>query len=284
MRSPRTRRQRCCHTAQLLGSLQRLLRREPDNRFEPGSFPSGSSLEKITQPNPRIPLFARAPIKLPIMPTPSSNQPSQPPSPQGFSSCPDDIQSPPRLGWQMGRDDETSDQHDTDMTRSDDPHTGLAVEHPPRRIESGPEDSLLAEERTTIEPSSRATTMSPQPQSSVTSGTSPESANSDPDMNKRASADIPAHFLNQAATDATMADHGSSVDRRTPEEATSDASSPPDASDLSLDDDLYAPSMGSYYPSMRVGGTSIRYLPTRELLTIHTGQVVSALLLPSTRK
>ncbi|KAF4122373.1 hypothetical protein GMORB2_7365 [Geosmithia morbida] len=144
------------------------------------------------------------------MPTPS-NQPSGPPSPPGFSSCPDDLQTSPRPGRQTELEREANSAHDTEMGERDFVPSALAVENPPQRGSSSApphEDSLIVEERATLDPSSRSTTMSPQPRSSITTATSPEQGR---------------HMWSHSNTSDIYVDS----------------------------DDFYAPSMGPDYPSMR---------------------------------
>lgn len=187
------------------------------------------------------------------MPTPSSDGPSGPPSP-GFSTCPEDHQNPSRSEWDAGAADREDRTSDTDMEERDGSPASMAVEEPPGRggsSGSGAEQIIIVEERTTVEPSSRATTMSPRPQSSITAGTSPASTASDTDA-KIAEASVSTnHDLHRAATNQSRAARDSSTRRSSPEQRRN-VFSRDDSSGMSSDDELYAPSMGSDYPSMRV--------------------------------
>lgn len=138
--------------------------------------------------------------------------------------------------------------------RGDSPGS-MAVEDPSGRGEpsgSGVEESVIVEERTTAEPSSRATTMSPRPQSSITAGTSPASMGPDTDANKNGEAAVSADpSLSRVTTNQSQAGRDSSVGRRSPEQ-TRNAPSRADSSEMIFDDELYAPSIGTDYPSLRV--------------------------------
>ena len=200
------------------------------------------------------------------MPTPSSDQPPDP-LPPGFSTCPDDMQSSPRPEWDSRGVDEPNRAQDADMEERSDLPSSMAVDDPSRRggpSISGVEESAIVEERTTAEVSSRATTMSPRPQSSITAGTSPASTSSDTGVNKSAEeAASSDHSLHRVATDQPQPGRGPSPGHRSPEQ-TRNVSSRADGSEMTFDDELYAPSMGSDYPSMRVSVWEMSfYISTR---------------------
>ncbi|KAL6868882.1 hypothetical protein ACO1O0_000205 [Amphichorda felina] len=177
------------------------------------------------------------------MPTPSSDQPPDP-SPPGFSTCPDDMQSPPRPEWDSRGVDELNRAQDADMEERGGPSISRV------------EESAILEERTTAEASSRATTMSPRPQSNITAGTSPASTSSDTGVNKSAEeAASSDHSLHRVVADQPQAGRGPSPGHRSPEQ-TRNVPSRADGSEMTLDGELYAPSMGSDYPSMRTNPIS----------------------------
>jgi len=139
------------------------------------------------------------------------------------------------------------------MEERDPSPASMAVEEPPGRggsSGSGAEETIIVEERMTVEPSSRATTMSPRPQSSITAGTSPASTASDTDAKIAEAAVSTNHDLHRAATNQSRAARDPLARRRSPEQDRN-AFSRADSSGMSSDDELYAPSMGSDYPSMR---------------------------------
>lgn len=119
------------------------------------------------------------------MPTPSPNQPPNPPSPSSISTstCPDDVQAATTRSSRRWPP-QTRSSHDVDMNvQSEDEATAGAAStsHGAPSLESShiedPESTgaerLLVDEQTSVEPSSRGTTMSPAPRSTATARTSP---------------------------------------------------------------------------------------------------------------
>lgn len=109
------------------------------------------------------------------MPTPASNPPLDPTPPPSysFSTCPDDIQHSSHSS-QPTRDEMTPGLESTPERRSQSPRGASSLDsdsQPSRRVMR--EESLLADDRISAEPSSRATTVSPRPRSSATAATSP---------------------------------------------------------------------------------------------------------------
>ncbi|KJZ73264.1 hypothetical protein HIM_07268 [Hirsutella minnesotensis 3608] len=112
------------------------------------------------------------------MPTPSSNQPPDPmlSAPFNFSTCPDDIQYPARSSDNI--DPATSSDDDRIEVR---PDSSLSSTSPPARNAqvanreqyTASPDVYAPGRQASIGPSSRATTVSPGPQSTVTGMTSP---------------------------------------------------------------------------------------------------------------
>jgi hypothetical protein len=119
------------------------------------------------------------------MPTPSSNQPPDPPTPSSgaSSTCPDDMQGASHSAWRRTRSHDSGDggialDHNRDVR--DLPVTsgtrGLSAIDPVIvRNHTGSSDDLhlAVDEQTSIESSSRATTMSPAPRASTSAHTSP---------------------------------------------------------------------------------------------------------------
>lgn len=191
------------------------------------------------------------------MPTPSSDQSPDPPSPQShaFATCPDDLQTPPRTSWQTAAGGAAAQSQHTDMEVHNESAAAMAVDDSVARAgTSGPmmEESVMVDERTTVAPSSRATTMSPLPQSSITSGSSPASFGLDTDVAKNVN-EANGDSLSRATTGQSEATCDVSSGRRSPEQARNAPSRGVDNLETSVPyDDLYAPSMGPDYPSMRV--------------------------------
>ncbi|PNY24788.1 Glucose-induced degradation protein 4 [Tolypocladium capitatum] len=184
------------------------------------------------------------------MPTPSSNQPPDPPSPSPytFSTCPDDVQHSPRPARQAHV--ATRPEPDSIQLR---PELSLNGPSPPpfesraSRDEHHPgPESLVLDSQTSVEPSSRATTVSPGPQSSVTGVTSPTPSGPDNDIAKsqEAGPDGPVSQMVPAALQQSPGGH-----------STCSLSRDFDSQDLAVDGDeadpSCSPSMGSDYSTMR---------------------------------
>lgn len=192
------------------------------------------------------------------MPTPSSDQPPDPPSPHshGFSTCPDELQNTSSQEWEDVTNRDASRSHEIHVQ---DPGQPLASVGFVESISAGSgntssprtrEPIVTSEDRASLDPSSRATTMSPRPHSSATAGTSPASETVVDELNKRTQVDD--HIvLSRVAAEQARSGFGLSG-RRSPDHARNATSQGTEIASASLDDELYGPSMGSQFPSMRV--------------------------------
>ncbi|KAJ3495786.1 hypothetical protein NLG97_g3148 [Lecanicillium saksenae] len=107
------------------------------------------------------------------MPTPSSEPPLDPSSPPSynFSTCPDELQHSSH-NTQAPRQEMTPGLESTSDRRSQSPRDAPSIDSEQSRNIIR-EDSLVTNDRNSVEPSSRATTVSPRPRSSATAATSP---------------------------------------------------------------------------------------------------------------
>ncbi|KAJ4155773.1 hypothetical protein LMH87_001002 [Akanthomyces muscarius] len=107
------------------------------------------------------------------MPTPSSEPPLDPSSPPSynFSTCPDELQHSSHSS-QTAREEMTPGLESASDRRSQSPGEAPSIGSEQTRAMIR-EDSLVTDDRISAEPSSRATTVSPRPQSSATGATSP---------------------------------------------------------------------------------------------------------------
>lgn len=107
------------------------------------------------------------------MPTPSSEPPLDPSSPPSYNflTCPDEIQNSSHSS-QTAREEMTPGLESASDRRSQSPGEAPSVGSEQTRAIMR-EDSLVTDDRISAEPSSRATTVSPRPQSSATGATSP---------------------------------------------------------------------------------------------------------------
>lgn len=185
------------------------------------------------------------------MPTPSSNPPPDPssPPPYNFSTCPDDVQHSPRPARQTHV--ATLPEPDGIQVRPESSLDGPSsppFESQDSRNEQHPgPESLVLDGQTSVEPSSRATTISPGPQSSATGVTSPAPSGPDTDNAKsqETGPDGPVSQIPPAASRQSPGGH-----------STSSLSRDFDSQDLAMDGDeadpSCSPSMGSDYSTMRV--------------------------------
>ncbi|KAM4066988.1 vacuolar import and degradation protein [Hirsutella rhossiliensis] len=184
------------------------------------------------------------------MPTPSSDQPPDPssPPPFTFSTCPDDVQYPPRSPHQATA---TSQQPDSIEVRPDSSLDGPsppAFESHADRGEhvASHEARVLGYQPSSPEPSSRATTVSPGPQSTATEITSPVPSGPDNDIAKAC----------ESGPDGPVSQTMSTASRRSPGgTSTSSLARDMDPQDLLMyddGDDLFSStSMGMDFSSMR---------------------------------
>ncbi|EQL03322.1 vesicle-mediated transporter Vid24 [Ophiocordyceps sinensis CO18] len=188
------------------------------------------------------------------MPTPSSDQPPDPssPPPFTFSTCPEDVQFPPRSPHQA---DTTSQKADGIEVRPDssldgpsspafDPQTSRG-EHAASHV------ALILGRQTSTEPSSRATTVSPGPQPAATEISSPVLSRPDNDIAKAC----------ESGPDGPVIHIMSTATRRSPGgTSTSSLARDMDPQDLLMyddGDDLSSfTSMGTDFSSIRTTPTS----------------------------
>jgi hypothetical protein len=178
------------------------------------------------------------------MPTPSPEQPTDPSSPQqhGFLQCPDDLQFTQRSSWQPdgpaldGNEESDAETRDERLLRIVDgtiggrsPAVGIA----------------RVEETFSVDQSSRATTMSPRPQSSATAGTSPMANSSDAGMKTGTDSAIGGDMADKLARPADATRDVRPSDHRRPESPT------PEQPGFEEDEELYSPYMGSDFPATR---------------------------------
>ena len=197
------------------------------------------------------------------MPTPSPNQPPNPPSPPSISSstCPDDVQAASRPNRQRSQP-HTS--HDVNMsprmsteaaqdTTTRSIQASISTETQVDETASDRTDRLmLVDEQTSIEPSSRGTTMSPAPHSIATARTSPIAPSIDDEMPKQILVDAPVSTISR--------EHSASLRRRagTPEATrqtavgTINRSRPATYEEPRVEDSIPSLTMGSGYSSSRV--------------------------------
>lgn len=147
------------------------------------------------------------------MPTPSSDQPPDPssPPPFTFSTCPDDVLYRPRSPPQAST---ASQQPNSIEVRSDSPLDGpslpaFASQHRRGELVASPGDLILDRQAST-EPSSRATTVSPGPQSAATDLSSPVSSGPDHDIAKACESGLDGPVCDTTSTSSTRSPGGTS--------------------------------------------------------------------------
>ncbi|KAF7562040.1 hypothetical protein G7046_g2085 [Stylonectria norvegica] len=193
------------------------------------------------------------------MPTPSSNQPPDPSSPRShsFSTCPDDTQQhPARTSWQSH--DAVRDHVDMEVQHAASTERVAAPEdHAPASLQ-GPasEDAVTYDGRPSDEPSSRATTMSPRPQSSATAVTSPIPSSSDADVSKVQEAEIGSQLSRETSNSTRNCPESDILHHAQPRDDTSLSRGVQSLDADAQEDELWSPSMGPSYSSMRALSSS----------------------------
>lgn len=187
------------------------------------------------------------------MPTPSSNppNPTAPRSPS-FSTCPEDIQRPSHSSRQLhdAVEEQLGQETQQDLSMN-------AVSPPAGDAPSAPEglaseDVMIFETQTSDEPSSREATMSPRPQSNTTGFTSPIPSAPDVELIKGQEAEIGTQLSRETSHGAHNAnDSEGSIEAQTTGSCLIEQETPPIDADAQ-EDDLWSPSMGADYSSMRV--------------------------------
>ncbi len=188
------------------------------------------------------------------MPTPSPNPPPGPssPPPYAFSTCPDDVQQSPhptRQTHAATQLPETGALHLEPSSSVDGPSPSSSTARA-SADDIAAADALMLGSGASVEPSSRATTVSPGPNSSVTGVTSPAPSAPDGDISK-------GHGI---APDGPLSHMSAApVSRSRPSPDGTSGSSlyrDFDSADSTLyddDDDRFSsPSMGSDVPNLRV--------------------------------
>ena len=180
------------------------------------------------------------------MPTPSPEQPTDPSSPQqhGFLQCPDDLQYTQRPSWQP--DGPALDGNEESDTEVRDERL-LRIVDGTIRDGSPVVNIVRADGRISVDPSSRATTMSPRPQSSATAGTSPMVNSSDGEVKPGTDGAIDGDMSDKLARRSEHTSDIQSSDHRRHESPT------PEQPGFEEDDELFSPYMGSDFPATRVG-------------------------------
>jgi hypothetical protein len=177
------------------------------------------------------------------MPTPSSNQPVEAPSPRSysFSTCPDDVQSQPHPAWQASNEDQT---RADDVGIQSDTIDALTAPGCPT------DDTIMYDGRPSNEISSRSTTMSPRPQTATTTVTTPLHEESGPETKGR-----DAETGNQLSRDLSDSTQRASEPQPTPCESLRKRESPNEVSECidfdAQEDELWSPSMGPDYSCIR---------------------------------
>lgn len=184
------------------------------------------------------------------MPTPSSNPPAEASSPRSysFSTCPDDVQHQQRPSWQSR---EAVQDHNDDMGVQPTPDASpLTVDAPPAPEGPASDDTIMYEGRSSDDPSTRSSTMSPRPQSANTAVTSPISSGPSSDVTKGRDAEIGSQLSQESSntrqtSETETISHAPSSRRGSPnrelEWIDADAQ----------EDELWAPSMGADFSCMR---------------------------------
>jgi hypothetical protein len=188
------------------------------------------------------------------MPTPSSNQPPGPPSPpaHSFSTCPDDIQQPSRSSWSAESDVSQHPAEHSDMGIQPDTPSAPAVGEVSIDGELPLQGSAIVEDSASVELSSRATTMSPRPQSSATAVTSPASNSTDADTVKDVSMNLD-DGMGAHATAPPRDGPSSQQGRQSPDQPIHYSREGLDACDPTDDQDIpFSPTI-PHYPTSRVG-------------------------------
>lgn len=189
------------------------------------------------------------------MPTPSSNPPAEASSPRSysFSTCPDDVQHQQRPSWQSR---EAVQDHNDDMGVQPTPDASpLTVDAPPAPEGPASDDTIMYEGRSSDDPSTRSSTMSPRPQSANTAVTSPISSGPSSDVTKGRDAEIGSQ-LSQESSNTRQTSETETISR-----APSSRRGSPNRELEWIDadaqeDELWAPSMGADFSCMRVSYTT----------------------------
>ncbi|KAK7398363.1 hypothetical protein QQX98_012257 [Neonectria punicea] len=188
------------------------------------------------------------------MPTPASNPPPDPSSPRSysFSTCPDDVQHPT---WQSQSHDAVQDHTDMGVqpvpSLSIDGASPPVVDTAPAPEGRAPDDAVMDDGRASDEPSSRSTTMSPQPQSAATALTSPTPSGPEADLVKSRDAEIGSQLSHEPSNSTQPAAESENLRASTRRRAS--PSREWEAIDVDAqEDELWSPSMGPDYSSMRV--------------------------------
>ncbi|KAH7235288.1 vacuolar import and degradation protein-domain-containing protein [Fusarium solani] len=184
------------------------------------------------------------------MPTPSSNPPAEASSPRSysFSTCPDDVQHQQRPSWQSR---EAVQDHNDDMGVQPTPDASpLTVDAPPAPEGPASDDTIMYEGRSSDDPSTRSSTMSPRPQSANTAVTSPISSGPSSDVTKGRDAEIGSQ-LSQESSNTRQTSETETISR-----APSSRRGSPNHELEWIDadaqeDELWAPSMGADFSCMR---------------------------------
>lgn len=185
------------------------------------------------------------------MPTPSSNPPAEASSPRSysFSTCPDDVQHQQRPPWQSR---ETVQDHNDDMGVQPTPDASpLTVDAPPAPEGPASDDTVMYEGRSSDDPSTRSSTMSPRPQSANTAVTSPISSGPSSDVTKGRDAEIGSQLSQESSNNTRQASETETISR-----APSSRRGSPNRELEWIDadaqeDELWAPSMGADFSCMR---------------------------------
>ncbi|KAJ4319856.1 hypothetical protein N0V84_006137 [Fusarium piperis] len=185
------------------------------------------------------------------MPTPSSNPPAEASSPRSysFSTCPDDVQHQQRPSWQSR---EAVQDHNDDMGVQPTPDASpLTVDAPPAPEGPASDDTVMYEGRSSDDPSTRSSTMSPRPQSANTAVTSPISSGPGSDVTKGRDAEIGSHLSQETSNNTRQTSETEPISR-----APSSRRGSPNRELEWIDadaqeDELWAPSMGADFSCMR---------------------------------
>ncbi|KAH8177757.1 vacuolar import and degradation protein [Sarocladium implicatum] len=194
------------------------------------------------------------------MPTPSPNQPPNPPSPPANSSstCPDDVQTASRpsrrriqshtnhdVNMSLRTSNETDQHAPTDAAS---PRGGLLDEAGSVRTDR----LLLVDEQTSIEPSSRGTTMSPAPRSIATARTSPVPPSIEDEAPKQLHVDAPLSSMSREQS-ASLCQRNATPDAtRHTSMGSANHCRPGNSDELRIEDSMPSSPMGSGYSSSRV--------------------------------
>ncbi|KAJ6445509.1 vesicle-mediated transporter Vid24 [Purpureocillium lavendulum] len=187
------------------------------------------------------------------MPTPSPNPPPGPssPPPYAFSTCPDDVQQSPRPARQIHVTTESPEagslQPEPSSSVDGPSPSSSTARHGGDDISAA--DALMLGSGVSVEPSSRATTVSPGPHSSITGITSPTPSAPDSDLAKghAIAPDGPLSHMNTAPTSRLRP----SPDGTSSSSLSRDFDTPDSILYDDEDDRFCSPSMGSDVPNLR---------------------------------